>query len=224
MTLPAKGLTEACLTLNSKFHACVNKMVKEDVTRPHSIEDFDIEKIISEIDPDIWKAVCLLTQPLSSRAIKSADSSHIRKTRRLFCVCTSLFTVNSKCSFPLHTLIADTIEACGGSTRLLRILNRLGVCVSADTHARYVQYRVQKCKEEGPMNPYPRNAFTIVSADNIDFIHSYARVYCGKQKSSWHGTTIQVVQPQPSRLVDKQELSVETATTNQAESTASSDT
>ena len=112
-------LTEACLTLNSKFHACVNKMVKEDVTCPHSIEEFDIEKLISELDPDIWKAVCLLTQPLSSRAIKSADSSHVRNTRRLFCICTLLFTVNSQCSFPLHTLIADTIEACGGSTRSL---------------------------------------------------------------------------------------------------------
>ena len=68
-------------------------------------------------------------------------------------------------------------------------------------HARYVQYRVQKSKEEGPMNPYTRNAFTVLSADYI--VHSYARVYCGKQKSSWHGTTIQVVQLQPSRLVEK---------------------
>ena len=87
-------LTEACLTLNSKLHACVNNMVNEDVTCPHRIEEFDIEKLISELDPDIWKAVCLLTQPVSSRAIKSADSSHVRNTR-LFCVCTLLFTVNA---------------------------------------------------------------------------------------------------------------------------------
>ena len=135
-------LTEACLSLNSKFHTCINKMVKEDVNCPHSIEDFDIENLISELDPDIWKAVCLLTQPLSSRAIKNADSSPARHMRRFFCVGTLLFTTNSQCSFPLHTLTADIIEACGGSARLLRILNRLGVCVSADTHARYVQYRV----------------------------------------------------------------------------------
>ena len=66
---------------------------------------------------------------------------------------------------------------------LLRLLNRLGVCVSADTQARCVQYRIHKSTEEGP-------------ADNLDYVHSHARAYCGKQKSSWHGATVQVVQPQ----------------------------
>lgn len=33
-------------------------------------------------------------------------------------------------------------------------------------------------------------------------MHSFARVYCGKQESSWHGTTVQLVQPQPSKLID----------------------
>ena len=34
-----------------------------------------------------------------------------------------------------------------------------------------------------------------MSVDNIDFQNSYSHVFCGKQKSSWHGTTVQVVQP-----------------------------
>ena len=41
-----------------------------------------------------------------------------------------------------------------------------------------------------------------LSADNLDFLHSYARVYSGNQQLSWHGTTIQAVQPQPSVLTD----------------------
>ena len=43
-----------------------------------------------------------------------------------------------------------------------------------------------------------KDAFTVVSADNLDFFHSFIRVFCGKQTSSWHGTTLQVVQPLPS--------------------------
>ena len=196
------NLTKTCLSLNAKCHACIQKLVRQDATCPHNIEDFDVEKFISELDPDIWKAVCLLTQPLSPRAIKNDSNSNIRKIRRLFCVCTLFFTANSQCSFPLHTLLADAIETCGGSSRLTRLLNRLGACASADTHARYVQYRVQKSKEEGPMSGYPNNSFMIASADNLDYIHSYARIYCGNQQSSWHGTTVQLVQPQPSNLVN----------------------
>ena len=36
---------------------------------------------------------------------------------------------------------------------------------------------------------------TIFSMDNIDFLKSHAQVYCGNQKLSWHGTTIQAIQP-----------------------------
>ena len=52
------------------------------------------------------------------------------------------------------------------------------------------------------MSGYPDNAFVVASADNLDYIHSYTGVYCGNQQSSWHGTTVQLVQPQPSKLVD----------------------
>ena len=55
-------------------------------------------------------------------------------------------------------------------------------------------------------------SFTIVSADNIDFRHSYARVSKGSKNSSWHGTSIQVVQPLPS-------LSIQPACTSPVPST-----
>ena len=127
---------------------------------------------------------------------------HVRKVSCMFCACVLLFTTNCQCSLPLHTLLTDVIETCGGSNRLVRFLNRIGVCASADTHARYIQYRIRKSMEDGAMSGYPQNAFTLVSVDNLDYIHSYARVYCGKQQSSWHGTTIQIVQPRPTGRVD----------------------
>ena len=197
------SLSDVCLTLNSKIHDCAEKMMKDDAVNPHKIEEVDIDKIISELDSDLWKAMCLLTKPHSAKNEKgTVNTTNTRKVRQLFCICTLLFVANHQCSFPLHTLIADAIETCGGSSRLTRLLNRLGVCVSTDTHARYVQHRVKRTQEEGVMSLYPQNAFTVVSADNLDFVHSHARVYCGKQQSSWHGTTVQVVQPKPLTLLD----------------------
>ena len=192
------NLTSVCTTINGKFHTCIDKLIHEDTAHPHVMENINIDQFISKLDPDIWRAVCLMTQPHSS---KGNEKSNVRKIRQVFCTCALMFTTNSKCSFPFHTLIADAVETCGGSSRLMRLLNRLGVCVSTDTHARYIQYRIRKSTEEGPMSvtEYPDKAFTVVSADNLDYVHSYDRVYCGKQQSSWHSTTVQVVQPRSSK-------------------------
>ena len=193
-------LSDTCLSLNAKCHACIKNMIEKDASCPQMIEDIDIESFIDNLDPDIWKAVCLLTQPITSKAKNSTNS--LRKVRRTFCICVLFFTINSQCSFPMHTLITDAIETCGGSSRLQKILNRLGACACIDEHDRYIQYRVQKKMKEGPMFHYPQNSFLMVSADNLDYVHGYARVFSGKQQSSWHGTTVQVVQPKPLGLID----------------------
>ena len=64
------------------------------------------------------------------------------------------------------------------------------------------ELKKEKRMEDGPMTNYPQNSFLVISADNLDFMHIFGRVYSGKKQSSWHGTTIQVVQPQPHYLTD----------------------
>ena len=83
------------------------------------------------------------------------------------------------------------------------MLNQLGLCASADTLARYIQHK--SINKETAMNCCPNSdSFTVVSADNIDFLDSYARVYTGSKNSSWHGLSIQVDQPLPSLSIESE--------------------
>ena len=81
---------------------------------------------------------------------------------------------------------------------LVKLFNRLGACASTDTLAKSIQHYVSEREKRGPEKDCSPATFTIVSADNIDFMHSYTKVFCGNQVSSWHGTTVQAVQPLPS--------------------------
>ena len=50
--------------------------------------------------------------------------------------------------------------------------------------------------EEGLLKLLKNDVFTVATVDNIDFLQSNAAVYAGSQHRSWHGTSVQVVQPQ----------------------------
>ena len=138
------NLSEMCISLNNKFHACIKRMLEQDECTVHRLEDINIDSFIQDLD--VWKAICLLTQPLSSNAKRGTEfSNHLRKVRRCFCLCVLFFSINSQYSFLMHTLITDAIETCGGSSRLQKLLNRLGACASIDTHSR----SIQSAKENG---------------------------------------------------------------------------
>ena len=79
---------------------------------------------------------------------------------------------------PMHILMTDLIESQGGSSVLIRLLNRLGVCSSSDTLARFIQNK-RSASQYHCLKHMSTDAFTVVSADNLDFLHSFARVFCG---------------------------------------------
>ena len=109
-----------------------------------------------------------------------------------------MFTIDSRCTAPFHTTITDLIDCCGGSSELIRALNRLGVCSSYDALLRHIQQCTKVIMEKGILQGLDPSILTIFSMDNIDFLKSHAQVYCGNQKLSWHGTTIQATQPLPN--------------------------
>ena len=65
---------------------------------------------------------------------------------------------------PMHTLITDLIESQGGSLMLVKTLNRLGVCTSADSLARFIQHKRSVSKQH-QFRHMSEDAFTVVSAD-----------------------------------------------------------
>ena len=65
-------------------------------------------------------------------------TKHLLKVRMFNLLNTLQFFANPTKSLPLHNLLADSVETCGGSRQLLRILNRLGCTRSPDTHDRFV--------------------------------------------------------------------------------------
>ena len=70
------------------------------------------------------------------------------------------------------------------------------MCSSHDTLKRLIQSKVDTTKGKDPCSGfYNSRSFTVISVDNIDFLHSFARVFKGTQNSSWHWTTVQLVQP-----------------------------
>ena len=72
----------------------------------------------------------------------SDPDTHKNKVRRYILLCCLMFTIDSRCSSPLHTLMTDVVDSLGGTANLVKILNRLGVCASEDTLPRFIQHKV----------------------------------------------------------------------------------
>ena len=112
-------------------------------------------------------------------------------------ICVVMFcATGGHCAVPLHTLLTDYIEATGGSSELISVLNRLGAAASSETLDRLIMKVSIQRKMDGLLKDLDTSTFTVATTDNIDFLQSNASVYSGSQYRSWHGTSVQVIQPQ----------------------------
>ena len=102
---------------------------------------------------------------------------------------------------PLQYLLDDAVLCMGGSTELVKMLNRIGAIVSLDTHDRMATLVVTQRINKGILNELVFNTLTIASIDNIDILQRHAMVPSAQTKCSWHGTSVQCVQPTPTSVV-----------------------
>ena len=181
--------------LNDLVHDQCQKFIAKSLYFLSKYEKLDIHSIIDQLNPELWKAICALTRSTRDRIGTSKNESNTKTVRNFFLLCAILFSTDDRCSLPMHTLITDVVESHGGSAHLIKILNRLGLCASKDTLSRFRQTKIENlglpCTDQ-----FSSSSFIIVSADNIDFLHKFSQI-CNNHKSSWHGTTVQLVQPLP---------------------------
>lgn len=98
---------------------------------------------------------------------------------------------------PLQYLLSDAVLCLGGSTELLKILNRIGAVSSLDTHDRVATYAVSERIAQGICSELQPQTLTVTSIDNIDILQHHAMVSSTESKRSWHGASVQCVQPLP---------------------------
>ena len=192
------GLHQAALCLNEMLHAQVkyfNKIYKFNI---NALTSISVASIVSNMNPQLLSFVRTATQSVRSSRCKQFSAvpvSNVKALRQLYSICVLLFCTNSTCIMPFHVLITEAIIFHGGSKELVRILNRIGAAASLDTSSRMATESERKIN--GIIPDIIANSFTAVSMDNIDILQPYAMVYSRNISRSWHGTSVQCVQPLP---------------------------
>lgn len=133
-----------CSKLNKRLQKQIKQLVEQDAGTPYDISKFDVKATIASIDPLLWRMVVNITRTVTETRRDTAPETinHRRKLSCLYCLCVMFFACNRCCSIPLHLLLTYLIDALGGSSDLIRMLNKFGAVASNDTHRRYVQFKV----------------------------------------------------------------------------------
>ena len=203
---PEDDLAQSTTRIDDCLHKQARKLVAAFRDNPNKFLTFNIETFEEELDPLLIKFVRALTE--SVRGKKHSlflDESTTKKTkniRQLYVLSVLLYITDTTCSMPLHTLIAEAVLCHSGSHELVRILNRVGACASLETAKRLSTLVVHNLIGRGILPELVQNTLTVVSIDNIDTLQPHSMVSTTDATRSWHGTSVQCMQPMPNTLRD----------------------
>ena len=203
------SILQACTAINARINQQIKSLVQTYQNDPMLCESFDPDVMLQQVDPLLIQCIQILTKPVRERRqLFSQQDLHdswgtlkSKSMKQLYCLCTLFFCTNSQCNMPLQYLLADAILCMGGSTELVKMLNRIGAVGSLDTHDSMAILVVTQRINKGIHNELVPNTLTIVSIDNIDILQRHAMVSSAQTKRSWHGISVQCVQPMPTSVV-----------------------
>ena len=148
-----------------KSKGCLRHKKSIDLT------SLDINEQLDNINPLLFQFLTAITNSAREREITNTNE-HIKKIRLFSILSQLMFCTNPKKPTLFHDLIADTVEVCGGSRQLIRILNRSGCASSTDTHDRFVTEHAMARHQTKVWDEIPSNVFTVASVDNFDMLQS----------------------------------------------------
>ena len=188
--------------MNDLVHEQAKKMITFYQNEPQRYKTFDVGSYIKMTEPILLQFIQQLTQSVRSKRRKlfetEAEVRQTKQMRQLFLLSSLLFCTNTQCSMPLHILVTEATLCHGGTQELVKMLNRIGAGSSIDTSQRLATQVVHSRIVKGILPELEKNALSIVSIDNIDILQPHAFVSSTDATRSWHGTSVQCVQPLPT--------------------------
>ena len=190
--------------------------------QPGSHATLDLQQTIADVDPRLWSMVSTLTQAKYTKGlVDPKEDTSSAKSKSLPCLLllsVMAHLAHPPCNYPLHFAVSDYVDSHRGSSDLLQLLSRLGVCSRRDTFQRMKTRVVGARVSEGLGEEVLTGAFSITSIDNIDRAAPGQRITQAGQSRGFHSTSVQHIAPKPltCRLTEEEQLSTPMATVSTA--------
>ena len=199
------------LYLNDKVHRQAKALIASYQNNPQLYATFNITSYKETVDPILLQFIQQVTYSMRNRRRKLFESetevNQTKQVRQLFLLASLLYCTNTQCSMPFHALLTEATLCHGSTQELVHILNQVGVVASIDTNQRLATQVVQARIANGILPEIDKRALSIISIDNIDILQPHAFVSCTDATRSWHGTSVQCVQPLPlTGILEQDEL------------------